>query len=139
MNNKVSSEVQNFVNNIFNEYKEKDTWEVKENSNVSFCFGGLNKHVISKATKIFWKGIYDKIDTRIMEGHDNGDYHIHDLNSYSSYCFGASLEDILKKGIRGLKNVAISAPPKHLSSLTAQIANIATIYQNEVAGKLCPL
>ena len=137
--NKVSPEVEKFVQNIFNEYKEKGTWEVKENSNAIYSFGGLNKHVLSKTTKVFWKGIYDEIDTKIMEGHDNGDYHIHDLNSYSSYCFGASLEDILKKGIRGLKNVAVSAPPKHLSSLTAQIANIATIYQNEVAGKLCPL
>ena len=31
MNKGVSPEIQNFVNNIFNEYIEKDTWEVKEN------------------------------------------------------------------------------------------------------------
>ena len=53
MNKVVSPEVQNFVNNIFNEYIEKDTWEVKENSNCIFSFGGLNKHVLSKTTKIF--------------------------------------------------------------------------------------
>ncbi len=63
MNKGVSPEIQNFVNNIFNEYIEKDTWEVKENSNCIFSFGGLNKHVLSKTTKIFWKGIYDKYDT----------------------------------------------------------------------------
>ena len=57
MNKVVLPEIQNFVNNIFNEYIEKDTWEVKENSNCIFSFGGLNKHVLSKTTKIFWKGI----------------------------------------------------------------------------------
>lgn len=118
----------------FDEYLNGTDWRVKENSNSFKNFGGLNKYITSKNTAIYLKAYYDKINKKIIQGHDEGKYHIHDLGSLSSYCFGASLKDLLLKGVRGVPNVSVSSPAKRLRSITAQIANIVTIYQNEIAG-----
>ena len=118
----------------FKEYLSQGDWRVKENSNSIYCFGGLIKYVLGKTTALYWESMYNDVDTKIIEGHRNGDFHIHDLGSYSSYCFGASLNDLLLKGIRGITNVSVSSPAKRLQSVCAQIANIVTIFQNEIAG-----
>jgi len=131
-----SNKMQKFVNEMFSEYLSQGDWRVKENSNTIYSFGALNKYVMGKTTALFWEGIYNEIDPEIIEGHRNGDYHIHDLSSYSSYCFGASLRDLLLKGVTGVQNVSRSSPAKRLRSISSQIANIATIFQNEVAGAI---
>ena len=126
--------------NSFDEYLSKSDWRVKENANCTFSFGGLNRYVVGKETAKCWKKIYDKINPGIIAGHDSGDFHIHDLGSFSSYCFGGSLYNLLEKGIKGISNIAVSRPAKHLESICSQIANITTIFQNENAGAiaLCP-
>jgi ribonucleoside-triphosphate reductase len=118
----------------FNEYLNQSDWRVKENSNSQYCFGGLNKYLLGKASALYWEDLYNKENPEIIKGHRNGDYHIHDLGSFSSYCFGGSLQELLLKGIVGVKNISVSAPAKRLQAVTAQISNIVTIFQNEIAG-----
>ena len=43
-------------------------------------------------------------------------------------------KDILLKGVRGLSNVPVSSPAKHFDSALNQIANLMTIFQNEILG-----
>ena len=124
------------IRKSFEEYLGKSDWRVKENSNSCYSFGGLNKYVIGKDTALFWKSLYDEYDANILKGHNEGRYHIHDLSSFSTYCYGASLEDLLRKGIRGVPNVAVSSPAKRLRSIASQIANIVTIFQNETSGAI---
>jgi ribonucleoside-triphosphate reductase len=119
---------------LFNEYLHNNDWRKKENSNTIFSFGSLNKYIISKVTALYFEDLYNKINPKIIEGHRSGDFHIHDLGSYSSYCFGASLRDLLLLGIQGISNISVSAPAKRLRSICSQIANVVTIFQNEVAG-----
>lgn len=122
--------------NIFFEYLGKIDWRVKENCNTVFCLGTLNRYITGKMTALYWQSIYDEYNKEIMEGHNKGDYHIHDLSSYSSYCFGASLRDLLEFGLKGVNNISISAPAKRLRSICSQISNIVTIFQNENAGAI---
>lgn len=123
-----------FATDTFEEYLSQMDWRTKENSNTSFSLGTLNKYAIGKMSALYWESLYEKIDPKITQGHRSGDYHIHDFSSYSSYCFGASLMDLLLKGIQGVDNISISTPARRLRSITAQIANIVTIFQNEIAG-----
>lgn len=125
-----------YVKNKFDEYINKSDWRVKENSNSFFSFGALNKYMVGKDSALIWKDYYDGFDKRIMEAHNSGDAHIHDLGSLSSYCFGASLKDLLLMGVTGVPNVSVSAPAKRLRTITSQIANIMTIFQNETAGAI---
>jgi len=124
------------IKKTFEEYLSQSEWRVRENSNCTYSFGGLMKYVSSKASALYWEEYYNSVNSDIMRGHRNGDYHIHDLGSYSSYCFGGSLRSLLLKGIRGVPNVAKSAPANHFSSACAQIANFVTILQNEQAGAI---
>jgi ribonucleoside-triphosphate reductase len=126
--------IRQFVENTFEEYLSESDWRTKENSNAIYSFGSLNKYVLGKMTALYWEKFYNEANPRIMQGHRQGDYHIHDLGSFSSYCFGASLRDLLQKGIVGVDNVCVSSPAKRLRSACSQIANIVTIFQNEVAG-----
>jgi ribonucleoside-triphosphate reductase len=130
--------MQNFVDVVgtFEEYLQGADWRVKENSNCSFSFGGLVKHVSSKASAKYWGSLYDAVNPEIMQMHNSGDFHIHDLGSFSSYCFGGSLRALILEGIHGVPNIAKSSPAKHLRSICAQIANITTVYQNEMAGAI---
>lgn len=130
----MNKQVKDFINKGFNEYLSKEDWRVKENSNAAYSLGALSKHISSRDTAIYWQEYYDKFNPEIIQGHKDCRYHIHDLGFYSSYCYGASLEEILKKGIKGVPNVSDSSAPKHFRSATSIIANITTIFQNEVAG-----
>lgn len=122
------------VSGTFDEFLEETDWRVKENSSSIKCLGALNKYIVGKATALYWEQVYDEVDVRIMQAHRSGDIHIHDLGSYSSYCIGLSLRDLLREGIHGVDNISISKPASRLRSICAQIANIATVIQNEVAG-----
>lgn len=125
---------QKFAVDTFAEYLSQKDWRTKENSNTTYSLGTLNKYAIGKMSALYWESLFDKVDPNIIKGHRAGDYHIHDFSSYSSYCFGASLKDLLLLGIQGVENISVSTPAKRLRSITAQIANIVTIFQNEVAG-----
>lgn len=110
---------------------EKD-WRVKENANSPKSFGGLNKYISSEISKDYWLNhIYPK---RIRKAYINGDMHIHDLGGLTLYCCGFSLENVLLMGVQGVDNIPTSAPASHFDSALSQIANLITVYQNEIMG-----
>lgn len=120
------------VKQTVEEYIGKTDWRVAENSNAHYSFGALNKHLAARVSAEYWlEEVYDK---KISDAHRNGYFHIHDLSALTVYCCGYSLIDIIKKGVRGVSNIPTSKPAKHFMSLLNQVANLITIYQNEIAG-----
>lgn len=118
--------------NIIEPYLKNQDWRVKENSNSPFSFGGLNKYITTEVSKDYWlREVYTE---DIAQAYITGHMHIHDLGGMSLYCCGYSLKDILLKGVRGLSNVPVSSPAKHFDSALNQIANLMTIFQNEILG-----
>ena len=116
----------------FEAYMTKRDWRVKENSNSPYNFGSMNKYIIGCASKEYWENqVYDE---RIMAAHNYGFMHIHDMSGLTLYCCGYSLQKILAMGIEGINNIPTSAPPKHFDAALNQIANILTIFQNEILG-----
>ncbi len=113
-------------------YINKVDWRVTENSNAHYSFGALNKYISEMQSRDYW--LHKVYPDEISNAYKNGDLHIHDLGALTIYCCGYSLYDVILKGVRGLSNVPISNPAKHFRSLLAQIANLTTIFQNEIAG-----
>lgn len=118
---------------IIEGYLNQSNWKVKENSNSPFSYGGLGKHIITEYSKQYWlEEVYTK---EIRDMHNAGTVHIHDLGCLTLYCCGFSLGNILATGVKGLINVPTSNPAAHFYSALNQVANLATIFQNEIAGK----
>jgi anaerobic ribonucleoside-triphosphate reductase len=113
-------------------YINRSDWRVKENSNAHYSYGSLNRYITEMPSRDYW--LYRVYNKRIREGFNNGDFHIHDLGGLTIYCCGYSLLDIIVKGIRGVSNIPTSKPAKHFRSLLAQVANLTTIFQNEIMG-----
>lgn len=117
---------------IVDEYLKKEDWRINENSNSPFSFGGLNKYIIAEVSKDYWlRNVYTE---DIAQAYVTGHIHIHDLGGLSLYCCGFSLNDILLKGVRGVPNIPESSPAKHFDSILNQLANLTTIFQNEIMG-----
>lgn len=117
---------------IIDEYIDKSDWRVYENSNSPYSFGGLNKHIIAEISKDYWlRYIYPE---RISKAYLNGKMHIHDLGGLTIYCTGYSLKNIISMGVQGVPNVPVSKPAKHFDAILNQIANLITIFQNEIMG-----
>ena len=117
---------------IIDEYIDKTDWRVNENSNSPYSFGGLNKHIIAEVSKDYWlRSVYTK---RIANAYVNGKMHIHDLGGMTLYCCGYSLKDILMMGVQGIPNIPTSAPAKHFDAILDQLANLVTVFQNEIMG-----
>ncbi len=117
---------------IVENYLKKEDWRVKENSNSPFSFGALNKYMISEVSKDYYlREVYPE---DVSKAYIDNYIHIHDLGALTLYCTGYSLREILKKGVRGIPNIPVSAPAKHFDSVLNQIANLITIFQNEIAG-----
>lgn len=123
--------IDHYINKI-DEYMVKTDWRVTENSNAHYSYGALNKYISEMQSRDYWlQRVYPE---KIANGYKNGDFHIHDLGALTIYCCGYSLFDIIVKGVKGISNIPASKPAKHFGSLLAQIANLTTIYQNEIAG-----
>lgn len=117
---------------IIEEYLKKQDWRVNENSNAPFSFGAMNKYITGEVSKDYWlREVYPEY---ISQAYVDGHIHIHDLGGLSLYCCGYSLKDILLKGVRGIPNIPVSKPAKHFDSVLNQLANLTTIYQNEILG-----
>lgn len=117
---------------IVESYLKLKDWRVKENSNRPFSYGAMNSYISGEVAKDYWlREVYPQY---IADAYVDGHIHIHDLGCLSLYCCGYSLKEILKKGVRGVPNIPVSAPAKHFDSVLNQIANLVTIYQNEIAG-----
>lgn len=116
-------------------YLQGHDWRIQENSNAPSSIGAFGKYITSKVVKDYWLSeVYDKVDPRISEAYHDGHIHIHDLGVLSLYCCGYSLQEILKKGVRGVPNIPVSSPAKHLDSALSHITNLTSIFQNEIAG-----
>ena len=115
------------------DFLNQSDWQLKENSNNIPNIGMLNKHIDSEVCKDFWlREVYPE---EISMANIDGDIHIHDLGGLTLYCCGYSLESILLMGVRGVSNIPTSSPAKHLSSALSQIANLTTVFQNEIMGR----
>lgn len=113
-------------------YLDKLDWEVQENANMSFSLQGLNHHGVSYIIKKYWLNkIYPK---EIRDANENGDFHLHNLDSLAPYCSGWSLYDFLKKGFCGAIGKLESTPPKHFRTVLGQIVNFIYTMSGEVAG-----
>ncbi|MDQ0150611.1 ribonucleoside triphosphate reductase [Eubacterium multiforme] len=118
---------------IINDYLDKSDWRVNENSNSPYSFGSLNKHIIAEVSKDYWLNEVYK-DKRIINAYVSGDLHIHDLGGLTLYCCGYSLRNIIMMGVQGIPNIPTSGPARHFDAVLNQIANLVTIYQNEIMG-----
>ncbi len=120
------------TNEIIDNYLGDKDWRVHENANVNFSLGGLILHNSGAATANYW---LSKVYTEeIAEAHRSGAIHIHDLSMLSGYCAGWSIRQLITEGLGGVETKITSAPPKHLSTLVAQIVNFLGVMQNEWAG-----
>ncbi len=114
------------------DFLNQSDWQLKENSNNIMNIGMLNKHIDSEVCKDFWlREVYPE---EIAFANIEGDIHIHDLGCLTLYCCGYSLESILMLGVRGVSNIPTSAPARHFGSILNQVANLTTVFQNEIAG-----
>ena len=131
----VKKDVKNMLSSkkIVDDYIKKIDWRVNENSNSPYSFGSLNKHIIAEVSKDYWLNEVYK-DKRIIDAYKNGDIHIHDLGGLTLYCCGYSLRNIILMGVQGIPNIPTSSPAKHFDAILNQIANLVTIYQNEIMG-----
>ena len=117
---------------LVDNYIQKLDWKINENSNMCYSLQGLNNYISSDITSEYWLNkIYPK---EIRDAHNKGDIHIHDLGLLANYCCGWSLQDLLKKGFRGVSGKVASAPPRHFRSALGQIVNFFYTLQGEAAG-----
>jgi len=118
--------------NLIDDYLEEEDWRVRENSNMTYSLQGLNFHVSSSIVARYWlTKIYPK---EVAEGHQNGDFHIHDLGCLSAYCVGWDLYDLLLRGFGGVRGKIESKPAKHFRSALGQVVNFFFSLQGEAAG-----
>ena len=114
------------------QYLDKLDWEVKENANMAFSLQGLNHYGVSYLVKKYWlKKIYPK---EIQEANENGDFHIHNLDTLATYCCGWDLYDILQKGFAGVPGKVETKPAKHFRAALGQLVNFFYTLQGESAG-----
>lgn len=118
--------------NEMDRYLDKSDWRVNENSNSHYSYGALKRHMADLVMEDYWlERVYPE---DIADAHKEGYLHIHDLGDTTVYCCGYSLRDIIKKGVKGISNISSADPANHFSSILAQVANLVTNYQNEIAG-----
>ena len=117
---------------LVNRYVKKDDWKVKENSNMGYSLQGLHNYISSEISQNFWlRSIYPK---PIRDAHLEGQMHIHDLSSISTYCCGWDLQQLLHEGFCGVENKTESKPPKHFRTALGQLVNFFYTLQGESAG-----
>ncbi len=117
---------------IVEDYLFKKDWQVNENSNSPYSFGALNKYISGEVSKDYWLNKVYPND--ISEAYRRGDFHIHDLGGMTLYCCGYSLKSIIIQGVKGIPNIPVSSPAKHFASILNQLANLITVFQNEIMG-----
>ena len=120
------------TNKIVDDYMLQRDWRVKENSNAPFSFGQMNKYINSAISKQYWtERVYD---ASASSAHNDGFIHIHDMSGLTIYCCGYSLQKVLDYGVKGVPNIPTSKPAKHFDAALNQLANMLTIFQNEIMG-----
>jgi len=114
------------------QYLENLDWEVQENANMAFSLQGLNHYATTYVIKKYWLNkIYPK---EIRRAYEEGDFHLHDLDTLSTYCAGWDLYDLLIKGFGGVPGKVESKPAKHFRVALGQVVNFLYTLQGEAAG-----
>lgn len=113
-------------------YIGEEDWRVKENSNMTYSWQGLNNHISSSVQANYW--LYSTYPKHISNAHINADLHIHDLGMLATYCCGWDLKDLLLKGFTGVPGKISSAPAKHFGAALGQCVNFLYTLQHEAAG-----
>ena len=117
---------------MVDQYLGELDWEVHENSNMAYSLQGLNNYVSSAIIKKYWLNkIYSP---EIRKAVQEGDLHIHNLQTLGAYCCGWDLYDLLLKGFRGVFGKVESKPPKHFRTALGQLVNFFYTLQGESAG-----
>lgn len=107
-------------------------WKTKENANMAYSLQGLNNYIAAAVSAKYWMNrIYPEA---IRKAHEEGDFHIHDLQLIASYCCGWDLQDLLRTGFTGVDGKISCGPPKHLGPALGQMVNFIYTLQGEVAG-----
>lgn len=107
-------------------------WKTKENANMAYSLQGLNNYIASAVSAKYWMNrIYPET---IRLAHEEGDFHIHDLQSIAGYCCGWDLQDLLRVGFTGVEGKTACSPAKHLSVILGQMVNFIYTLQGEAAG-----
>lgn len=114
------------------EYLEKLDWEVRENANMAFSLQGMNHYATSHLVKRYWlEKVYPK---EIRKASEEGNFHIHNLDTLGCYCMGWDLYDLLLRGFGGVPTKIESKPPKHFRAVLGQVVNFLYTLQGECAG-----
>ena len=117
---------------LIDQYIKEIDWQVKENANMAYSLQGLNNYISSIVSSKYWmERVYPK---SIKKAHEEGDFHIHDLDKIAAYCCGWDLQDLLTRGFTGVKGKISCKPPKHFRSAMGQIVNFFYTTQGESAG-----
>ena len=88
------------VEKTMGEYLDNLDRRINENANIGYSIGGLILKNSEKITANYrLSHVYPE---EIGNAHRNGDYHIHDLGMFSSYCAGWSLRQLLEEGFNGI-------------------------------------
>ncbi|MCF7906815.1 ribonucleoside triphosphate reductase [Patescibacteria group bacterium] len=117
---------------LVEKYLSEGDWEIKENANMTYSLQGLNNYIAGLASKKYWLNkIYPQ---EIRKAVEDGNFHIHDLSSLSTYCMGWDLQDFLLKGFTGVAGKISSGPAKHFRSALGQVVNFFYTLQGEAAG-----
>jgi ribonucleoside-triphosphate reductase len=120
------------ADSLIGDYIDMEDWRIKENSNMSYSWQGLNNHISSSVQANYW--LHSIFPKEISNAHINGDIHLHDLGTLATYCCGWSLEDLLVRGFTGVPGKISCAPPKHFRTALGQIVNFLYTVQHEAAG-----
>jgi len=114
------------------QYLEKLDWEVKENANMAFSLQGLNHYVVSYVMKKYW--LNKVYPPEIRQANEDGDFHIHNLDTLGPYCVGWDLYDLLLRGFGGVPGKVESKPAKHFRVALGQVVNFLYTLQGEASG-----
>jgi ribonucleoside-triphosphate reductase len=118
--------------NLVDKYIQEIDWKVKENANMAYSLQGLNNYISSVVSAKYWMNrVYSKA---IRDAHEEGDFHIHDLQLVAAYCCGWDLQDLLRRGFTGVSGKVACKPAKHFGSALGQMVNFIYTLQGEVAG-----
>jgi len=117
---------------LVDKYIKEIDWKVKENANMAYSLQGLNNYISSIVSSKYWmERVYYK---EIRKAHEDGDFHIHDLQLLAAYCCGWDLQDLLQRGFTGVSGKVACKPAKHFGSALGQMVNFIYTLQGEVAG-----
>ncbi len=117
---------------LVDQYLKEIDWQVKENSNMAYSLQGLNNYISSIVSSKYWmERVYAK---SVKRAHEEGDFHIHDLDKVAAYCCGWDLQDLLTQGFTGVVGKISCKPPKHLRPALGQLVNFFYTTQGEAAG-----